>query len=451
MLYKNQTVDLAVTSMTFEGLGVARYTDSDLQNFVVFVQGTATGDVAECTILKTEKHYAYAAVKRLKTASPFRLSGFCSAQGKCGGCAFGHVSYEHELAVKKAFVEQEFRKNFTGNTCLVEEVVPSPQETGYRNKIALPISPDGTCCFYAKRSHRPVRIPDCRLNDPAFLPIIRALEQVLTTEKIPIYNEKTHRGILRYLVLRRAHVTGEIMAVLVVTTDAFPQKDALIRALSAVPDVRSVYLNINEKRTNVILGTKCVLQFGKEKISDTLCGLSFEISPLSFYQINSPQAEAIYAAARDGLQLRKNDVLLDLCCGIGTIGLSMAKQVRSVLGIEIVPEAIADARENAARNGIRNAVFRVADASQVLKIANEKPTALVVDPPRKGLDEATVRAILELSPQRIAYISCNPSTLSRDAERLSGRYQIARIQPFDMFPRTAHVETVCLFSIRNAD
>lgn len=455
MLQKNQVVTLFIQDMTTEGFGVAKYQDEQIKDFIVFVNNTVPGDTALCKIIKITKNYAIGKVETLLKASDQRIVSDCAVFGKCGGCAFRHISYQDELKLKQTFVQNAFNKKDKQHSSLVQPIIASPQMDRYRNKAQLPFSENGRCGFFAKGSHRTIEQEDCLLNHPSFRPIITMVEQHVQKYGISCYNEKNGTGLMRHLCIRRAHKTGEIMVCLVINGSDIPHKTQLIDTLTQIAEIKSIYININTKNTNVIYGTKCVLLWGKETITDVLCGLTFRISPLSFYQINSPQAEQIYQYAKEAAQLRDDDILLDLYCGIGTIGLCMADRVKKVIGIEVVEQAVRNADANAQLNGIRHASFYLTQASQTAQILKnaaqgQPPTVIVADPPRKGLDENTIELIKNLFPSRFVYISCNPATLARDLNILSqsNNFRVECIQPFDMFPRTGHVECVARISKR---
>lgn len=452
MIQKNDLLTLTVIDLTAEGFGVARYSDGDLQDFVIFIKHAALGDVAQCRILKVLKRFAYAAIVSLLTPSPDRMPSDCTVSAQCGGCTFRHVTYDAELRYKKRLTEQVFLQH---GAYMIDDVQPSPQEKAYRNKVQYPIRADGKFGFYAVNSHRVIPCETCAIQPPLFSEIKNAVELWVRDTGISCYSEETGKGLLRHLYLRRAKETGHIMVCFVINGNKLPHTDSLIDILTRFPEVRSIYLNHNTKQTNVILGTKCTHIWGDRVLSDTLCGLKTEISPLSFYQVNTLQAEAIYTEALRRCNLKPDDVFLDLYCGVGLIGLLAAKQVKRTVGIEIIPEAIEDAKQNAIRNKIPNADFYAADAANTWEILQKAcpdrlPNIVAVDPPRKGLSEETVAMLRRLAPEKIVYISCNPATQARDLQRLP-EYKAGNITPFDMFPRTAHVESVVLLSREKAD
>lgn len=444
---KNDAVTLEITDMTFDGSGIG-HVDTKQGKFPVFVRAAAVGDVVQCRVIKVLKHYAAAIVTRIVSPSAHRVAPACPVAEKCGGCAFHHVSYQAELEYKTNAVRQAYKLNFSGEIA-VNDCVPSPLQSHYRNKVQLPLSPEGKFGFYSLRSHRVIPVSDCSAAYGAFSNVITAVEEWIRKHQISPYDEATGKGLVRHLFLRRGHYSGETMVCLTVnagSVDAIPAKDDLIEAMKQFPEIKSLWINFNSQKTNVILGDRFHLLFGAERIFDTMNGVRFAISPHSFYQVNTPQAEAIYAAAAS--YLSPDDILLDLYCGIGTIGLTCASKVKQVIGIEVVFQAVEDAKENAKRNGIENARFFASDAAktpQILSTLPYKPTAVIVDPPRKGLSSDTITALREIAPEKIVYISCNPATQARDLALLRDSYVPGPVTPYDMFPRTGHVESVvCL-------
>ena len=435
---KNQIVRLTVTDMNNKGYGVAR-----LGGKVVFVQNAVTGEEVLGKIIKVASDYLVARVEERLVASPYRCEAGCSASGKCGGCVYQQITYDHELQLKKNYVENAFRKARVPVTVADCE---GGKPSGYRNKVECPITPDYKPGFYAQRSHTAVAVEECGLENPIFFPIIQTVMAWLEREKISVYDETTGKGVLRHLYLRVGEATGEVMVCLVINGTAMKNAKAFAEAvMSAHRCVVSVVLNFNSDATNVILGKKCQVIGGREYIEDSLCGVTFRLSPLSFYQVNHSMAERLYAKALSLAALSEGDTLADLFCGVGTIGLYMMKnaKVKSLVGVEIVPEAIENAKANAERNGIENATFICGDANtEALNAAD----VIVVDPPRKGCGEALLRRIAEIDPKRLVYISCNPDTLARDVAILKELgYEPGVVYPFDLFPRTGHVESVvCL-------
>lgn len=442
MIKKNGAAILEICDVTSEGFGVGKYTDEDVKDFVTYVPFTAIGDRIRCKFLKVLSSYAFGKTDELLCPSPDRVQNDCTAFGKCGGCTYRHVSYEAELKYKQGSVDQAYRRAFGKDGFpSVEATVPSPSVEGYRNKVEYPIGKDGKCGFYMKKSHRSIGVSGCKLQNAAFEAIAMEFEKYVADFGVTPYDEESAKGLLRHLYLRIGESTGDVCVCVVINGKSLPAEDEFVKRMSAHDAVKSIFVNVNRKNTNVILSDEYRLLWGDEYISDEMCGLKVRISPQSFYQVNRRQAERIYS---DALSLAdKGGKLLDLYCGIGLIGLSRAKDFEKVVGVEIVPEAIKDAEAIARENGIENAEFYTADASRlfaVLEGARFAPDAVIVDPPRKGLGDETVNALLALGVRKIVYISCNPQTQAKDAKALcDGGYKIDRIMPYDMFPRTHHV------------
>lgn len=448
---KNDIIQIEITGLTAEGNGVGRH-----NGIVVFVPMTAVGDVIECRIVKLAKSYAYGIVERIIRPSDDRVDPACPTYSKCGGCVFRHMTYQAELKAKEGFVYDSFRR-IGGFDLMPEPIQGCKAFDHYRNKSQLPVasSADGRLCygFFSPRSHRVVPFNSCMIQPDIFCKISDYVVDYCGKNGISAYNEELDSGLLRHIYLRTGAHSGEIMLTLVVTanTNAF---GAMIAGITKrFPDIKTVTLNINPDKTNVILGRKDKTLYGLGTISDTMCGLKVEISPHSFYQVNTPAAEAVYAVAKEYAGLTGKETLLDLYCGIGTVGLSMADKVKKLMGVEVVPEAIDNAKANALANGITNAEFICGDAGQIAQELSEKGETIdviVVDPPRKGCDDKTLNAILKMSPAKLVYISCNHSTAARDAKYLcENGYSLVKYRPCDMFPRTGHVETVCLLSKLN--
>jgi len=444
---KNDIVTLEITALTSEGSGVARF-----DGMVVFTPFTAVGDVIEARIVKCLKSYCYAKIERIVTPSPDRIENDCPAFGKCGGCVFRHISYEAELRAKDEIVRSAFER-IGGLSPEFLPIAGSESNERYRNKLQMPLTrlPDGApvCGFFSERSHRVIPIEDCRLQPVIFSDITRFILERVKSLKISVYNEEKHEGVLRHIFLRKGYYSGEICAVLV-SRRKVPEFDRLARDLrEKFSEITGVVLNINSEKTNVILGEHEILLSGRAEISDTMCGVPVEISPKSFYQVNTPAAERLYRQAAEFAQ-PSGKVLLDLYCGAGTIGLSMAKDARSVIGAEIVPEAVENARRNAACCGADNAEFICADAGQAAGQLAERglrPDVILLDPPRKGCGKETLTACVSMSPERIVMISCNPATVAKDCRFLSENgYELKTVRAFDLFPHTKHTECVCLLT-----
>ncbi len=452
-LQKNQILTLRIERLSSDGSGVAHSPDGE----TVFVPGAAPGDEADVRIVKDCKRYAFGILDHLRTPSPDRIPVDCAVAGPCGGCSLRHLDYTAELRAKQENVTDAFRR-IGGLDVPVLDICPSPEVDRYRNKVQFPVGLDknGAPCigFYAGRTHRIVPCPDCKLQPGVLNDIGNALCRFFAENGIQPYNEETGRGLVRHIFLRRGAHSGQIMVCLVCTRPNFPHADALCTRLrEQFADIATILLNVNSKNTNVILGTETHTLYGPGYIEDTLCGVPVQLGPLSFYQVNTLAAERLYGIAAQYAQLTPDDLLLDLYCGMGTIGLSMVDHCRELVGVEIVPEAIESAKANAARMGdavAAKSCFFCADAGQAAtRLAAEglHPDVVMLDPPRKGCDEATLSAVVRMAPRRVVYVSCNPATAARDAAWLENNgYHAEKVQPVDLFPRTKHVECVIALS-----
>ncbi|WP_303114389.1 23S rRNA (uracil(1939)-C(5))-methyltransferase RlmD [uncultured Faecalibacterium sp.] len=457
-LQKNQILTLRIERLSSDGSGVAHSPDGE----TVFVPGAAPGDEADVRIVKDCKRYAFGILDHLRTPSPDRIPVDCAVAGPCGGCSLRHLDYTAELRAKQENVTDAFRR-IGGLDVPVLNICPSPEADRYRNKVQFPVGLDknGNPCigFYAGRTHRIVPCPDCKLQPGVLNDIGNALCRFFAENGIQPYNEETGRGLVRHIFLRRGAHSGQIMVCLVCTRPNLPHADALCTRLrEQFADIATILLNVNSKNTNVILGTETHTLYGPGYIEDTLCGVPVQLGPLSFYQVNTLAAERLYGIAAQYAQLTPDDLLLDLYCGMGTIGLSMVDYCRELVGVEIVPEAIESAKANAARMGdavAAKSCFFCADAGQAAtRLAAEglHPDVVMLDPPRKGCDEATLSAVVRMAPRRVVYVSCNPATAARDAAWLEQNgYHAEKVQPVDLFPRTKHCETVVLLSKGEVD
>ena len=452
-LQKNQILTLRIERLSSDGSGVAHSADGE----AVFVPGTAPGDEARVRIVKDCGRYAFGILDELLTPSPNRIPVDCPVAGPCGGCSLRHLDYAAELRAKQESVLDAFRR-IGGLEVPVLDILPSPEVDRYRNKVQFPVGVDknGAPCigFFAGRTHRIVPCPDCKLQPGVLNEIGNALCAFFAQQGIRPYDEQSGKGLVRHIFLRRGAHSGQIMACLVCTRAKLPYAEQLCTALrEQFPAISTILLNVNAKNTNVILGSENHILYGPGYIEDTLCGVPVRLGPLSFYQVNTLAAERLYGVAAQYAQLTPDDTLLDLYCGMGTIGLSMAGQCRELIGVEIVPEAIESAKANAARMGEAVAAksrFFCADAGQAAtRLAAEglHPDIVMLDPPRKGCDEATLSAVVRMAPRRVVYVSCNPATAARDAAWLEmNGYHAEKVQPVDLFPRTKHVEAVLLLT-----
>ena len=455
-MQKNDIVILRIEEINNLGYGVGHLQDADERGPVVFVRDGVTGDELEARIIKVNRSYLVARIERMLVPSALRVENACAAVG-CGGCVYRQIRYEHELELKREYVKNAFRKAGLFDVS-VEPVLSVGALSAYRNKAQYPVGngKNGMVAgFYATGTHRIVPAADCRLQPQIFSEIVSAICAFCDRERIRAYDEESGKGLLRHIYLRRGTVTGEVMVCLVVNGERLPKERILAGELCArFPQIKSVMLNVNRENTNVVLGDCYRLLEGREWIEDDLCGLRFRISAGAFYQVNHDACELLYQTAQQKAALTGAETVLDLYCGIGTIGLSMAGQAKKVIGIEIVDEAVERARENAARNGVANAYFYCGDASDAQKLLESaeavhgdvSEATVIMDPPRKGSTPALIEYLAARGFGRIVYVSCGPDTLARDCalfQRLG--YEIGNVTPVDMFPRTGHVESVvCL-------
>ncbi len=454
---KNDIVRLTVTDMTLEGMGVARL-DSGC---VVFVADAAAGDVCDALILKVRKALAYAKIVRLITPSPDRCSARCEHYRLCGGCSFWHITYEAELELKRRTVWNNLRR--LGGVELEYEdvpIIPAPVIDNYRNKVQLPVkrAPDGGALigFYRRRSHDVIDIRNCVIQPPCAAAASDAVREYMEMSGEMPYDEVLHEGTIRHIFVREGKGTGDVLAAVIANADRLRDEALLVKLLrERVAGLCGVVLNINRERTNVILGADSRVLFGRDELCDEVDGLRFLISHRSFYQVNTSQMERLYSEALSLLSPQKDETVFDLYCGAGTISAFIAKRAAHVVSVEVVEDAVALARRNAELNGLSNCEFFCGDAGEVATELIKRgyhADALVVDPPRKGLDALAIDAITTLSPSRIVYVSCDSATLGRDVKLLSERgYNLASAKAVDMFPRTSHVEVVTLFTRAGAE
>lgn len=442
---KNDIIEIKITDISHEGSGIGKH-----DGMAVFVPMTAVGDVVTARILKVKKNYSFARTEKIVIPSKHRVDFDCGVFSRCGGCVFRHIDYISESELKQNRVTQTMQRigktNLRSNT-----IICDPNPNRYRNKAMFPVADGGEIGFYSNHSHRVIPCDDCLLHPEFFNKAGCAFTNFVKQNNISVYNEETHSGLLRHFYMRYGKETGEIMVGIVINGNDLPHKTKLIENLRAAlgENLKSVILNINTKDTNVILGEKNILIFGQEYIYDILCGVKVRISPHSFYQINHDMAERLYQKAAEYANPDGKNIL-DLYCGAGTIGLSMAHNAKSVIGVEIVEAAVKDANINAKENGIKNARFICGDAAKAaeqLKQENISADVVILDPPRKGCEEALLCTVAEdFSPERIVYVSCDVATLARDTAILESMgYKLQEYTPVDLFPRTAHVETVALF------
>ena len=447
MLLKNQIYEATVTDYTEEGQGVAH-----VEGCVVFLPNAVAGERVKLRIEKARKTWAAGKIVEILERSPHRVNRACPVAKLCGGCDFWHLDYEEECRLKAQRVTDCLNR-IGGENLERLPILAAPTCEGYRNKAQYPVAWEkgrAYAGFFKAGTHQVVENTRCRILPEETDRVKAIVMDYVNKNRVPVYDEQTHRGLLRHIYVRRGAVSGQILVCLVVNGDGLPKVSGLIDALKAVPGFTTLVLSVNTKKGNAVLGDKFVTLYGPGYIEDTLCGLNFRLSARSFYQVNHHQAQRLYREAISLAQITKEDLVLDLYCGVGTITLAMAAAAGKVIGVEVVPQAVEDARENAVRNGIENAEFFCADAGQAaleLEAKGIHPDIITVDPPRKGLNADAIEAIHKMDPRRLVYISCDPATLARDVALLKEKgFVLQNALAADLFPRCSHVETVVLLS-----
>ena len=452
MLTKNQIYETVITDYTTEGQGVAH-----IEGCAVFVPNAVAGERVKVRVTLVRKTWAAGKITEILEKSPHRVNRACPVAKLCGGCTFWHMDYEEECRLKAERVKNCL--NRIGGENLEEvPILAAPTCEGYRNKAQYPVAWEkgrAYAGFFKEGTHEVVQMDRCRILPQETDWVKAIVMDYVNKNKVSVYDEATHRGLLRHIYVRRGAVSGQILVCLVVNGDGLPKLPALIEALKAVPGFTTLVLSVNTRKGNAVLGDKFVTVYGPGYIEDTLCGLNFRLSARSFYQVNHAQAQRLYETAIAMAGITKNDLVLDLYCGVGTITLAMASAAGKVMGVEVVPQAIEDARDNARRNGIENAEFFCADAGTAALELEQKgirPDIITVDPPRKGLNSDAIEAIDRMNPKRLVYISCDPATLARDTALLKERgFRLEKAIAADLFPRCSHVETVVLLSQQKPD
>lgn len=442
-LKRNDDIVLRIDTLGSEGQGIGRF-----EGFAVFVPGALKSETVHAHIIKVISSYAVGKLTGIAAQSPDRVAPVCSFFSRCGGCSLQHMGYDAQLSFKRQVVYDALTRIGGFENISVNETIGMGTPWHYRNKGSFPFANvDGTVQtgFFAPRSHHIVPLESCSIEHESAIAVALSVREWARRFSVPVYNEETHRGVLRHAMARIAY-DGGVMAV-IVTTGSLPHEKELVSMLQHdVPQLKSVIHNVNSAETNVILGKNYKTLWGLDHIDHTLCGLTFEVSAASFLQVNPEQTETLYKTALTFLNPQKNETVADIYCGIGTISLMLAKRAKRVIGIENVSQAVEDAKHNAQKNHIGNAEFLCGDAESVLpELVKDgvRFDAVVVDPPRKGCDEAALKAIAEAGVSRLVYVSCNPATLARDCKLLTELgYTIKIVQPVDMFPQTEHVETV---------
>ncbi|MGD9678980.1 MAG: 23S rRNA (uracil(1939)-C(5))-methyltransferase RlmD, partial [Vulcanibacillus sp.] len=440
---KNQYIDMLITGLGHEGQGVGKY-----EGYTIFVPDGLPGDKLKVKVVKVNKNFGFGRLIEFIEESPNRVKPKCEIFKECGGCQLQHLSYEQQLEWKGKLVEDNLTRIGKIENVIIHPTIGMSNPWNYRNKAQVPFAErEGGLIagFYSKGTHQVIDMQECLIQQEQNNLIVQRVRHISEEIGITAYNETTHQGILRHAITRVGINTGELMLILVTNGRDFKDKEKLVkRIIEELPNLTSLVHNINEHKTNVIMGKKSIVLYGQDVIYDTIGEIKFAISPRSFYQVNPEQTRVLYNKALEYAGLTGEETVIDAYCGIGTISLFLAQKAKHVYGVEIVLEAINDAKKNAELNGITNVTFEVGAAEEVLPKWKEQgiyADVVVVDPPRKGCELALLETIMELSPKRLVYVSCNPSTLARDLRILEdGGYKAVEVQPVDMFPQTGHVE-----------
>lgn len=465
-MQKNDVAVVEITDIGVGGEGIGK-----IDGYTLFVKDAVIGDKAEVKVMKAKKNYGYARLMRVVNPSPYRVEPRCRFARQCGGCQIQEMSYSRQLAFKEQKVRSSLEHigGFSPKLLdgISEPAVGMDHPFGYRNKAQFPFGTDKEgrpiTGFYAGRTHDIIANTDCALGVPVNQEILEIILKFMKKHHIASYDEKTGLGLVRHVLIRYGFTTQEIIVCIVINGKSLPNAEDLVKSLICVPGMTGITISVNTRRTNVIMGDSCEVLWGQGYITDYIGKIRYQISPLSFYQVNPIQTEKLYSLAMEYADLKGGETVWDLYCGIGTISLFLAQKAGQVYGVEIVPQAIEDARKNARLNGIENAAFFVGKAEEILpdyydryekEHGGERARAdvIVVDPPRKGCDEALLDTIVKMRPEKVVYVSCDCATLARDLKILCGNgYELKRVCPVDQFPMTVHVETVCLLSNRKPD
>ena len=469
MKNKDDIVTLTIEDIGTNGEGIGK-----VDGYTLFVKDAVVGDVIQAKIIKVKKNYGYGKLLAILKESKNRVVPKCAVAKQCGGCQIQQMNYSSQLQYKRNLVKGNLEKIGGLKSVDVLPVIGMEQPYHYRNKAQYPVGIDKegnvVIGFYAGRTHFIIDNTDCKIGSPINQTILEMIRKYITEQKISVYDEESHQGLLRHILIRNGYHTGEIMVCLVINGTQLPYAEKLIQELISISGMTSIILNINKDKTNVILGKECKTLWGQAYITDSICDITYEISPLSFFQINPIQTEKLYQKVLEFAELTGEEIVWDLYCGIGTISLLMATNAKKVYGVEIVPEAIENAKNNAKRNHFNNVEFFVGKAEvvvpqfyeefskKVMDVNSESiqkmqemktfhPDVVVVDPPRKGCEDVLLDVIVKMSPERIVYVSCDSATLARDLKYLVSRgYEVRKVQPVDQFGHTVHVETVVLMS-----
>lgn len=469
-MIKNQIVTITIEDIGNDGEGIGKY-----EGYTLFVKGAVVGDVAKVKVLKAKKTYGYAKVEELLTPSPDRVEPRCRVAGRCGGCQLQHLSYERQLAYKADKVKNCLLR--IGGIAeerlaeITEQIIGMEDPFYYRNKAQYPVGIDKegnpVMGFYAGHSHNIIDCTDCAIQEPVNAVILPVIKQFMQEKKISAYNEETGKGLLRHVLTRVGFQTKEVMVCLIINGRRFPEAEELAKRVKTVVEcfqpaaggeagdytLKSFCLNVNTEKTNVILGQEILPVYGDNYITDYIGDIKYRISPLSFYQVNPKQTVKLYEKALEYAGLSGNETVWDLYCGIGTISLFLAQKAKQVYGVEIIPQAIEDAKVNSKLNNLDNAEFFVGAAEDIMPAkykesnGSMKADVVCVDPPRKGCEESLLDTVVAMEPKRIVYVSCDPATLARDVKYLEAtNYELKKVCPVDQFGHTGHVETVCLLA-----
>ena len=451
MFAKNQLIHMTIEDMSDTGEGIGH-----AEGITVFVKNAIPGDECTVRILKAKKTYAFGKVEQMIQPAAARVAPECPVASMCGGCQLSFMNYEEQLRLKQKKVQDCITRIGGFTDVVVEPIIGMENPRAYRNKGQFPVGADANgkpvLGFYAGRSHRIVPNGSCGMLFEGHEAILRVIREFMERYAIQPYNEETGKGLVRHVLLRKGFATGEVIICLVINGEKLPKAELLYEELKQIPGVVGLCLNVNREQTNVILGDRLIPLYKKASITDYIRDIRFEISPMSFYQVNPAQTQVLYDTALSYADLTGKETVWDLYCGIGTISLFLAKKAGKVYGVEIVPEAIENAKANAKANNITNAEFYVGAAEDVFpRLVKDNPNigadVIVVDPPRKGCDAVLLDTMLRMAPKRIVYVSCDPATLARDLKQLcAGGYRLEKVQPVDQFPQSVHVETVCLLS-----
>ncbi|MGN0160204.1 MAG: 23S rRNA (uracil(1939)-C(5))-methyltransferase RlmD [Lachnospiraceae bacterium] len=455
---KNDIVTVKIEDISMDGEGIGK-----VDGFTLFIKDTVVGDVAEVKVMKTKKTYGYARLMKLITPSKDRVEARCPIARQCGGCQIQEMSYESQLFFKQNLVVNNLKRlgGIDPGAYELCPIIGMENPWHYRNKAQFPVGVDRnkrlTMGFYAGRTHSVIETEQCFLGDGINEQVLYVIRSWMEKNQVKPYDEEKHIGVVRHVLIRKGFKTGQVMVCLVINADHLKKSESLVEELKNIEGMTSISFSVNKEKTNVIMGKEIEVLWGKAYIEDYIGDIGYQISPLSFFQVNPVQTEKLYGKALEYAGLTGNENVWDLYCGIGTISLFLARKCKKVYGVEIVPQAIDNARENAKLNHIENAEFFVGKAEEVLPQWYEKelekngvdPTAdvIVVDPPRKGCDEVLLKTIVDMHPERVVYVSCDSATLARDVKYLREHgYVLRKVQPVDQFPHTVHVESVVLLS-----